>query len=65
MNNMNSNLPVIIFMLGAIVFLLAPLQVISSFSANDLYITGLLLESIGVAMSLVSFCSDKINQISL
>ena len=65
MNSINFNIPVMIFVFGAVVFLLAPLGLFSSFSTNNLYITGLLIESIGVTTALVIFYRDKIADLYL
>lgn len=62
MNNLNFNIPVSIFILGAILFLLAPLGLFSSFNANQIYMAALLIESIGVTTALVVFYRDKITQ---
>ena len=65
MNKLNLNIPVVIFIIGAVLFLLAPLGLFSSFGVNNMYIAGLLVESIGVTTALVIFYRDKINDFYL
>lgn len=61
MNTLNFNIPVSIFIAGAILFLLAPLGLFSSFGTNNMYITGLFIESIGVTTALIIFYREKLN----
>ena len=63
MNNLNINIPVSIFLVGAVLFLLAPLGLFSSFSTNDIYTTGLFIESIGVTTGFVVIYRDKITEL--
>lgn len=60
MNNLNFNIPVIIFIAGAILFLLAPLGVFQSFNSNEIYIAALFIESIGVTTALLVYHRDKL-----
>ncbi len=60
MNNLNFNIPVIIFIVGAILFLLAPLGWLSSFSSNETYMAALFIETIGVTTALVVYYRDKL-----
>ena len=59
MNNFELNIPVSIFIVGAILFLLAPLMSISSFSANEMHKLALVLESIGVSATAIVFFREK------
>lgn len=58
----NFNVPVLISSVGAILFLITPLGLFSSFSINDIYITALLIQSIGIATALFVLYRNKITQ---
>ena len=59
MNNLELNIPMLIFIAGAALFLLAPVTPFSSFNANDLHKTALLLQSIGVTACFLVFCRSE------
>lgn len=54
-----------IFIIGAVLFLIAPLGLFKSFSSNDIYLVALIIESIGVTASVVVFYRDKLTAILL
>ena len=60
MNNLELNIPILIFIAGAALYLLAPSGLFSAFSANEIHKTALLMESIGVTTAFVVFYRDKI-----
>ncbi len=60
MNNLDFNIPVVIFITGAVLFLVAPLGLLPMLNTNQVYITALLFESIGVTVALLVFYRDKI-----
>ena len=60
MNNLELNIPVSIFIAGAILFLLAPSGLFSSFNASEIHKTALLIESIGVTTAFIVYCRDKV-----
>lgn len=61
MNNLDFNIPVLIFIAGAILFLLAPVGLIPAFNTNQLYFAALLTESIGVTVAFVVYFREKLN----
>ena len=65
MNKLNFNIPVMIFIVGAVLFLIAPFGLFKTFSSNDIYLAALLIESIGVTASVVVFYRDKITAVLL
>ena len=65
MKNVNLNIPVSIFVLGAILFLIAPLGLFPSFTANQIYLASLLVESTGITVGFVMYFRDKITQMYL
>ncbi len=62
MKSLNLNIPICIFSVGAILFLLAPLGLFSSFNASDIYTTGLFTESIGIAIGFVTIVRYKLTE---
>ena len=61
MNNLNINVPLTIFLAGAILFLLAPLKLFDSYTISEIFTTGLFIEMVGITASLAVFYINKIN----
>ncbi len=62
MDKLQSNTPLYIFAAGAIIFLLAPFELIPAFTSQKTAMTGLVIESIGITTGLLSFFKDKITE---
>ena len=62
MNNLNLNIPLSIFLAGAILFLLAPLELFDSYTTHEIFMTGLLIELIGITAGLIVFYRYKITE---
>ena len=52
MKNLNLNIPIVIFSLGAVIFLLAPLKLFNPNIMHEIFMMGLLMELIGIATGL-------------
>ena len=59
MNNLNLNIPLSIFSVGAILFLLAPSRLFVSSISHEIFMTGLLIEMIGITTGLIVFYRYK------
>ncbi|MFT5350074.1 MAG: hypothetical protein ACI909_001660 [Planctomycetota bacterium] len=59
MNKLELNISVSIFIIGAALFLLAPSGVFSSVNTDEIHMTALLIESIGVTTATVVFLREK------
>lgn len=62
MKNLNLNVALIIFLAGTVLFLLAPLKLFDSYTAHEIFTTGLLIELVGITASMVVFYMNKINE---
>ena len=62
MKKLELNIPMSIFISGAALFLLAPSGLFSSFNANDLHKTALLIEAIGVTTAFVVYYRESFNR---
>ena len=60
MNNLELNISVSIFITGAALFLLAPSGILSSFNTDEMHMTALMIESLGLTTALVVFFREKI-----
>lgn len=60
MDKLEFNIGISLFVVGAIIFLLAPSGLLASFRTDDLSLTGLFIESIGIVSILVVHFRDKI-----
>lgn len=59
MNKLHYNMPLTIFIIGAVVFLLAPLTMIPMLTTAELAMTGLFIEAMGIATGFVWFLREK------
>ena len=55
MNNLNLNIPLSIFSVGAMIFLFSPLEFFYSYSIQDIAMTGLLIQFFGVIIGSIVF----------
>lgn len=62
MNKLNLNLPLSIFSVGAILFLLAPSKLFITYTTHEIFISSLLIELLGIAAGLVAFYRYKITE---
>jgi hypothetical protein len=62
MNNLNLNIPLSIFSVGAILFLLAPSRLFVSSISHEIFMTGLLIEMIGITTGLIVFYRYKMTE---
>ncbi len=62
MNNLNLNIPLSIFSIGAILFLLAPSRLFISNSTHEIFMTGLLIELIGITAGLIVYYRYRITE---
>lgn len=65
MKNLNLNIALTIFSVGAILFLLAPLKLFDSLTTQEIFITGLLIELVGITAGLIVFYRNKITEKTL
>ena len=65
MDKLDFNISLMIFALGAGLFLIAPLGLLGKAFTNDLYLMALSLQSIGVVTALVVFFRDEIVNLDL
>ena len=59
MNKLHYNIPLMIFAAGAVVFLLAPLNIIPTLTSAEVALTGLFIEAMGIATGFIWFLRDK------
>lgn len=64
MNKLHYNMPLMIFVTGAVVFLLAPLTLVPMFTTAELAMTGLFIEALGIATGFVWFLREKAGELS-
>ena len=62
MNNLNLNIPVSVFSVGVILFLFAPLELLSSYTIQEISMTGLLIELLGIIAGLIVFYRYKVTE---
>lgn len=62
MKNLNLNIPITVFLVGAILFLLAPLKLFDSYNVHEIFMTGLLIEFVGITAGLFMFYRQKITE---
>ena len=62
MQKLLSNTPIYIFAAGAIIFMLAPLELIPALTSKQMAMTGLVIESIGITTGLLSYFQDYITE---
>ena len=62
MNKLNLNIPITIFLTGVVLFLLAPFEKFEAYSTYEIFIAGLLIELIGIAVGLAMFFRYKITE---
>ena len=65
MNNLNLNIPVSVFAVGAMIFLSAPLEFFSSYTSQEISMTGLLIELVGIIAGSIVLYRHKVTQIIL
>ena len=65
MKNLNLNIALTIFSVGAILFLLAPLKLFDSYTVHEIFMTGLLIELVGITAGLIVFYRNKITEKTL
>ena len=61
MNKLNLNIPLTIFLTGAIMFLFAPFEMFDAFTTHDIFMTGLLIELAGITASMAVFTINRLN----
>ncbi len=59
MNKLHYNIPLMIFVAGAVVFLLAPFNIIPTLTSAEFALTGLFIEAMGIATGFVWYLRDK------
>ena len=62
MKHINLNLPLSIFVIGTVLFLLAPVISFASYSTDEIFITGIAIQLLGVIASLVVFYRYKVTE---
>ena len=62
MNNINLNIPVSVFAVGFILFLFAPYEYFYAYSSQEISMTGLMIEFVGIAIGLLAFYRHKVTQ---
>jgi hypothetical protein len=62
MYKLNLNIPLIIFLAGAILFLLAPVLVFDSYTTHEILITGITIQMVGLTASLIEFFRFKVTE---
>ena len=61
----NLNIPVSIFLVGAILFLFAPIESFSAYSSQEISMAGLLIELAGILLGLIMFYRHKVTEMYL
>jgi hypothetical protein len=62
MYKLNLNIPLSVFLAGAVLFLLAPVLIFDSYTTNEIFITGIAMQVIGITASLIEYYRYKITQ---
>jgi hypothetical protein len=62
MNHLNLNKPLSIFTVGAILFLLAPVIPFDSYTVNEIFIAGILMQLAGITAAVIVFFRYKITE---
>ena len=65
MNNLNLNIPVSVFSVGVMIFLFPPLEFFSSYTIQDISMTGLLIELFGIIAGTIVLYRHKVTEMSL
>lgn len=62
MNHLNLNTPLFIFAVGIVLFFLAPAVTFSSYSAEQIFISGIFIQLVGLISSLIAFYRYKVTE---
>jgi hypothetical protein len=62
MKDLNLNIPLSIFSVGAVLFLLAPSKLFITSISHEVFMSGLMIELIGITAGLVVFYRYKITE---
>lgn len=62
MNNLNLNIPLSVFSVGVILFVLAPFEFFYSHTIQEISMAGLLIELFGIAAGLIVFYRHKVTE---
>lgn len=62
MNYLNLKLPLSIFLVGVFLFLLAPVMIFDSYTIHEIFITGILMQLIGITAGLAVFYRYKVTE---
>jgi len=65
MNNLNLNIALSVFSVGAMIFLFSPLEFFYAYSIQDIAMTGLLIELVGIIIGAIVFFRYKVTQMYL
>ncbi|MFT5395967.1 MAG: hypothetical protein ACI85N_001155 [Gammaproteobacteria bacterium] len=65
MNNLNLNIPLSIISVGVMLFLLAPVVLTSQFTIQEISMTGLMIELLGIIVGSIMFYRYKVTAMSL
>ena len=65
MNNLNLNIPLSIISVGVMIFLFAPLGLTSQFTIQEISMSGLLIELIGIIVGSIVFYRYKVTEMYL
>ena len=62
MKKINLTIPLSIFLAGTILFLLTPVMIFGSFTTNEIFLTGIVLQIVGITASLIQFFRYQMTQ---
>ena len=62
MNNLNLNIPVSVFSVGVMIFLFAPIESFTSYTVQEISMTGLFIELVGIMAGLFVFYRYKVTE---
>lgn len=65
MNNLNLNIPISVFLVGAMLFLFAPIESFYAYSSQEISMAGLLIELVGISLGLIMFFRYKVTEMYL
>lgn len=62
MYHLNLNMPLLVFLVGVMLFLFAPIESVSTYSTQEISMAGLLIELTGIISGLIVFYRYKITE---
>jgi hypothetical protein len=61
MKHINFNISLSVFITGALMFLLAPVMTFDSYSTREIFMTGIIMQIVGITVGLIEFFKYKMD----